>query len=112
MKIIINTFSPIKELIIASKAKTITSVKHKLICPTADNRSLSSLDSIIIFCIEVLIEVSYTFSKLSFNTLLNAIVTLFFANKNTLVIIIFIIVTKEFALPMFLSVYFPIYHQI
>ena len=58
MKIIINTFSPIKELIIASKAKTITSVKHKLICPTADKRSLSSLDSIIIFCIEVLIEVS------------------------------------------------------
>ena len=53
IKIIINTFSPIKELIIASKAKTITSVKHKLICPTADNRSLSSLDSIIIFCIEV-----------------------------------------------------------
>ena len=45
IKIIINTFSPIKEFIIASKAKTI-----------------------IIFCIEVLIEVSYTFSKLSFNT--------------------------------------------
>ena len=58
MKIIINTFSPIKELIIASKAKTITSVKHKLICPTADNRSLSSFDSFIMFCIEVLIEVS------------------------------------------------------
>ena len=70
MKIIINTFSPIKELMIGSKGKTITSVKHKLICPTADKRSLSSLDSLIIFCIEVLIEVSYTFSKLSFNTLL------------------------------------------
>ena len=49
MKIIINTFSPIKELIIASKEKTITSVKHKLICPTADNRSLSSFDSFIMY---------------------------------------------------------------
>ena len=84
MKIIINTFSPIKELIIASEAKTITSVKHKLICPTADNRSLSSFDSFIMFCIEVLIEVSYTFSKLSFNTLLNAIVYFLFTNKNIL----------------------------
>ena len=45
---------------------------------------------------------------MSFNTLLNAIVTLFFANKNTLVIMTFIIVTREFALTIFLSVYFPI----
>lgn len=38
MKIIMNTFSPIKELIIASEAKTITSAKHKLICPTANKK--------------------------------------------------------------------------
>ena len=104
----INTFSPIKELIIASKAKTITSVKHKLICPTAAKRSLSSSDSFIIFCIDVFIEVSYTFSKLSLNVLLKAMVTLFLANKNILVIITFITVTNVFAFPIFLSVYFPI----
>ena len=104
----INTFSPIKILAIVRNAKTITSVKHKLICPTTAKRSLSSFDSFIIFCIEVLIEVSYTFSKLSLNVLLKAMVTLFLANKNMLVIITFIIVTNEFALLIFLSVYFPI----
>ena len=68
MKIMINTCSPTKTLAIANIAKTITSVKHKLICPTVAKRSLSSFDSFIMFCIEVLFEVSYTFSKLSFNS--------------------------------------------
>ena len=85
IKIIINTFSPTKELIIASKAKTITSVKHKLICPTADNRSLFSFDSIIIFCIEVLIEVSYTFSKLSLYFPIND--TVMICNNSDIIII-------------------------
>ena len=52
MKIMINTCSPTKTLAIPNIAKTITSVKHKLICPTVAKRSLSSLDSFIIFCID------------------------------------------------------------
>lgn len=38
-KMTINIFSFIKILITESITNTITSVKHKLICPTDDNRS-------------------------------------------------------------------------
>ena len=71
IKITINIFSPINLLKTAKIPKTIISVKHKLICPTVDNSSLSSFDSFIIFCIDVSIDVSYTFAKLSLNVLFN-----------------------------------------
>ena len=88
--------------------KTINSVKHRLICPTVDNNSLSSFDSFIMFCIEVSIGVSYTFSKLSLAVLLSDIVTLFLANKNIVVMTNLIIVTKLLDFDIFLSEYFPI----
>ena len=92
----------------ANILKTINSVKHKLICPTVDNNSLFSFDSFIIFCIEVSIDVSYTFSKLSLTVLLSDIVILFLANKNIVVMISLIIVTKLLDFAIFLSEYFPI----
>lgn len=107
-KIIMNTFSPMKLLKNASTEKTTISVKHKLICPIADKNPLFSFCSFMIFCIDVCMDVSYTFSKLSLNVLFNDIVTLLFANKNTPVIIPFIIVTKRFAFNISLSEYLPI----
>lgn len=81
-KMKINTFSPMNLLISANMANTTTSVKHKLICPTANSSSLLSFDCLIIFCIDVWIDVSYTFSKLSLTVLLIEITILFLATKN------------------------------
>lgn len=101
-------FVPIYFAAIDKIAKIITSVKHKLICPAVDNNSLSSFESFIIFCIDVVIDVSYTFSKLSLKVLLAEINILFLANKYIAVIATLIADTKLFAFLKFLSVYFPI----